>query len=150
MWTSDLAQRFTIDLDILEDDLPFTRRGWSFLNSDSNQLENGYDWMAAKGSIQRGKRRLLRVNGTWQLRAVRRWLEQATYFLERLLFAVHSMYGPVSRGTEITAIRFRKGALETVLRDVWYNQISQEHINRPITGRYRVETQTWDQRAISH
>ncbi|KAK5215408.1 hypothetical protein LTR96_011168 [Exophiala xenobiotica] len=78
MWTSDLAQRFIIDLDILEDDLPFPRRGWLFLNSDSNQLENGYDWMAVKGSIQRGKRRLLCVNGTWQLRAVRRWLKQAT------------------------------------------------------------------------
>ncbi|KAK5189319.1 hypothetical protein LTR47_011879 [Exophiala xenobiotica] len=110
MWTSDSAQRFTVDLDKLEDDLPFTRRGWSFLKRESNQLENGYDWIAAKASTQRGKRRLLRVNGTWQLRGVRRWLQHATYFLERLLFAVHSTYGPVSRGTEITAIRFRNGA----------------------------------------
>lgn len=111
MWTKDVSQRFTIDLDILEDDLPFTRRGWSFLKRESNHLENGYDWMAAKMSIQRGKRRLLRADGTWNLRAVRRWLQQATSFAQRGLFATHSSYGPVSRGTEITAIRFRNGAL---------------------------------------
>jgi hypothetical protein len=111
IWTKDASQRFTIDLDALKDDLPFTRRGWSFLKRESNHLGEGYDWMAAKMSVQRGQRRLLRADGTWKLRAVRRWLRQATYLDQRMLFAVHSSYGPVSRGTEITAIRFRNGAL---------------------------------------
>ena len=41
MWTTEISERFTVDLGTLDDDLPFTRRGWSFLKRKGNHLAGG-------------------------------------------------------------------------------------------------------------
>jgi superfamily II DNA helicase RecQ len=112
MWVRDESKRFSIDLDIIQDDQTFTLRGYSFLKQSSNGLEGGRQWMFRQMLRQRGKLRLRNKDKTWNLRNVRRYLVKWKEVLERLLFGVHSTYGSLARGTELTAIRFRNGALQ--------------------------------------
>jgi superfamily II DNA helicase RecQ len=112
MWVRDESQRFTIDLDLIQDDQTFTLRGYSFLKQSSNGLEGGRQWMFRQMLRQRGKFRLRGLDKTWKLRNVRRYLTKEQDFLELLAFAIHSSYGSVARGTELTAIRHRNGALQ--------------------------------------
>ena len=112
MWVRDDSKRFSIDLDLLQDDQTFTLRGYSFLKQKSNGLEGGRQWMFRQMLRQRGKLRLRGKNKTWKLRNVRRYLAKWKELLERVLFGVHSTYGSLARGTELTAIRHRNGALQ--------------------------------------
>ena len=112
MWIRDEAQRFTIDLDMIQDDLTFTLRGHSFVKGSKNGLADGRTYMIEQMLRQRGKYRLRTPDKKWKLRNVRRWLAACDDFLEHLLFAVHSTYGSLARGTELTAIRHRNGAMQ--------------------------------------
>ncbi|KEF50790.1 uncharacterized protein A1O9_13158 [Exophiala aquamarina CBS 119918] len=112
MWVRDDSKRFSIDLDIIQDDQTFTLRGYSFLKQSSNGLDGGRQWMFRQMLRQRGKLRLRSKDRTWKLRNVRRYLVKWKEVLERLLFGVHSSYGSLARGTELTAIRFRNGSLQ--------------------------------------
>ncbi|KAK4967534.1 hypothetical protein LTR66_011943 [Elasticomyces elasticus] len=65
-----LGERFVIPLDDIEDDVTFTKRGYSFVSRPSSGLSAGLDWMVGKlAKSVEGQR--LRVNRRWQPRAVR-------------------------------------------------------------------------------
>lgn len=112
MWVRDESQRFRVDLDLIQDDQTFTLRGYSFIKQSSNGLEGGRPWMFRQMLRQRGKFRLRGRDQTWKLRNIRRYLAKELDFLELLAFCIHSTYGSVARGTELTAIRHRNGALQ--------------------------------------
>ncbi|KAK4980774.1 hypothetical protein LTR28_001461 [Elasticomyces elasticus] len=106
-----LGERFVIPLDDIEDDVTFTKRGYSFVSRAGNGLSAGLDWMVGKltKSVE-GQR--LRVNGRWQPRAVRQYIRRVNSFLELLLFLVHTTGGQPARGTEITTARHQNGFLQ--------------------------------------
>ena len=112
MWVTEQSQRFTVSLDNIEDDVVFTRRGYSFISRASNQLDDQGQWMRERMiRVLEGARRLY-INGRWRRGAVQRWLRRCDRFLELLLFCIHTTWGQPARGTEVTALRFRNGSLQ--------------------------------------
>ena len=106
------SKRFSIDLDLLQDDQTFTLRGYLFLKQKSNGLEGGRQWMFRQMLRQRGKLRLRGKDKTWKLHNVRRYLAKWKELLEQVLFGVHSTYSSLTQGTELIAICHRNGALQ--------------------------------------
>ncbi|KAK5020229.1 hypothetical protein LTR16_001602, partial [Cryomyces antarcticus] len=108
---AELGERFTVPLDDIEDDVTFTKRGYSFVSRPGNGLSAGLDWIVGKlaNSVEGQK---LRLNGRWQPRAVRQYIRRVDSFLELLLFLVHTTGGQPPRGTEITTARHRNGFLQ--------------------------------------
>jgi hypothetical protein len=44
-WVEHIRERFTINLKQVVDDVTFTKRGMSFIDSPGNDLSNGLRWM---------------------------------------------------------------------------------------------------------
>jgi superfamily II DNA helicase RecQ len=110
MWTG-AADRLVNLLDMIVDDVTFTRRGISFVSKSSNGLSRGLEWMIHRMQKSLSGRQM-RQNGQWNTRLVRQYLRRIETFLEMLLFSVHTTAGQPARGTEITSVRFRNGFLQ--------------------------------------
>ena len=111
MWVTKAEERFEVSLSSIQDDVTFTRRGWSFMTRQENGLQEGALWMRKK-MVQLEGRERLRVEGAWRPRAVRRYLQQCDRFLELLLFCIHTTWGQPARGTEVLSIRFQNGTFQ--------------------------------------
>jgi hypothetical protein len=101
-----------IDLAQVEDDVSFTKRGWSFIDCSGNRLSHGLGWMLARARDCEGGMQLQSPSGQWRVGKVRQYLRQVNRFLELLLGCVHIMSGQPGRGSEITTIRHRNGLLQ--------------------------------------
>lgn len=110
MWCG-WQERFEVPLDTLEDDVTFTKRGFSFTSKKSNKLDNGRGWMLAQATKTEGGRKL-RKDGEWQRYKVGQYLKTFDKFRELLLFLVHLTGGQPARGPEITSLRFKNGFLQ--------------------------------------
>ncbi|KAK5111071.1 hypothetical protein LTR85_012290 [Meristemomyces frigidus] len=105
------GERFTVPLDEIEDDVTFTKQGFSFVHRPENRLSQGSDWTIARlMAHEEGQK--LRTNGKWHHRQVRQYLRRIDAILELLLFLVHTTGGQPARGTEITTARHRNGFLQ--------------------------------------
>jgi hypothetical protein len=100
------TERFTIELDKVIDDVSSTKRGVSFVNSNSsNGLDGGLRLMLEWAV----KSELRSANKVWREPQVGRYLRRVDAFLELLLFLVHTTGGQPVRGTETMTIRHRNG-----------------------------------------
>jgi hypothetical protein len=111
-WVEHVRERFTINLKQVVDDVTFTKRGMSFVDSPGNNLSNGLRWMLKQADSTEGGRRLQRRDRQWNVKAVRQYLWQVDRFLEMLLCSVHITSGQPGRRSEITTIRHRNGTLQ--------------------------------------
>jgi superfamily II DNA helicase RecQ len=111
-WVEHVQERFTVDLGRVVDDVSFTKRGMSFVDSPGNKLSDGLRWMLKQADNTEGGRRLQRRDRQWDTKAVRRYLGQVDRFLEMLLCSVHVTSGQPGRGSEITTMRHRNGTLQ--------------------------------------
>lgn len=112
LWVPEKGDRFRTRLDLIRDDVTFTRRGMSFVTHGDNNLDKGLQWVLNR-MLQRREGRLMRDNaGEWDTRRVRQYLRQVRRFLELLLVAVHMTSGQPGRGTEVTTMRFRNSVLQ--------------------------------------
>ena len=102
-WVQSVADRFTVDLAKVEDDVSFTKRGMSFVNRAGSGLSQGLAWMLERARSREGVP-MQSADGQWRARRVRQYLRQVKVFLELLLGCVHIMLGQLGRGLEITTI----------------------------------------------
>ena len=110
LWQTD-SSRFALVVDQLEDDVTFTRRGFSFLDHTRNGLKDTRAWVLAQMEVH-GEGRKLRQGERWHRRRMRKYLRRVDHFRELLLLCVHWTGGQPARGTEITSIRFRNGYMQ--------------------------------------
>ena len=104
MWVDKKDDRWVMDLEAIQDDMSFKKRGWYF-GADCKLEEKGMEWMS--GQSREGRR--MKQKGKWQAILVRSYLAKVDRFQKLLLFCVHLMSGQPARGTEITSLRFRNG-----------------------------------------
>ena len=110
MWCGR-KERFNIQLDEVEDDVTFARRGFSFTSRPENKLDKGQDWMLEQMMrVEHGRK--LRRDGAWSRFRVKQYLKRIEKFRELLLFLVHLTGGQPARGPEITSLRFKNGFLQ--------------------------------------
>ena len=107
LWQGD-DDRFELPVDALEDDVTYTRSGYSFLNNARNGLEDTRAWILAHKEAHVDGRKLLK-GGRWQRRETRKYLRRVDNFRELLLLCVHWNGGQPARGKEITSVRFKNG-----------------------------------------
>jgi hypothetical protein len=113
LWTSVQAERFQIPLGIIQDDVTFSQRGYSFLSRPDNELAGSLEETITKMMAStEGCKLRNSENSAWQPRAVRRYIRQVEKFLELLLFLTHVTGGQPARGTEITSARYRNGYMQ--------------------------------------
>jgi superfamily II DNA helicase RecQ len=112
LWVDVVADRFTIDLGKIVDDVTFTTRGESFVTNPANRLSNRLAWMLRQARSKKGGMQLQTVDGRWRSRKVRQYLQQVDRFRELLLGCVHIEQGQPGRGSEILPIRHRNGLLQ--------------------------------------
>ncbi|KAF9729764.1 hypothetical protein PMIN01_12628 [Paraphaeosphaeria minitans] len=112
LWVRSPGQRFPIRLDLIQDDVACTRRGMSFVTHGNNGLENGLRWMLERMMQDEQGRKLRSGDGTWNVARVKLYLRSVKRFKELELANLHIDEGMPGRGTEITSMRFRNGALQ--------------------------------------
>jgi len=113
MWMGQKKERFDIDLDIIQDDLSFAKRGASWVTNEANGLTDKRRWMMDR-MLKAPKSKQLRdqAKETWRMTKVREYAQLRKRFLELLLALFHMAPGPPARGEEIAPIRFRNGFLQ--------------------------------------
>lgn len=136
LWQVD-SERFEIPVDALEDDVTFTRRGYSFLNNAHNGLEDTRAWMLAQMEAHVEGRKLLR-RGRWQRRETRKYLRRVDHFRELLLLCVHWTGGQPARGTEITSVRYKNGYMQD-------RNVFAVHGHMAVVTRYHKSASQYDQ-----
>jgi superfamily II DNA or RNA helicase len=136
LWQVD-AERFELPVDELEDDVTYTRRGYSFLNNTRNGLEDTRAWMLAQMEAHVDGRKLLRGK-RWQRREARKYLRRVDRFRELLLLCVHWTGGQPARGTEITSVRFRNGYMQD-------RNVFAIHGHMAVVTRYHKSASQYDQ-----
>lgn len=109
LWTED-ANRFEMDINALEDDMSFRKRGSYFVTNRQNRLMSSWEdktvtWMLAS---RRG-RKMRQEDGSWHTRRVREYLREVDKFRELLLFCMHVTGGQPARGPEILSLRYKNG-----------------------------------------
>ena len=112
LWVRASSQRFPIRLDLIRDDIACTQRGMSFVTRGDNGLDHGLRWMLEQMMRDKQGRKLRSEDGAWNLGRVKRYLRTIKRFKELELANVHIEQGQPGRGTEITTMRFRNGALQ--------------------------------------
>ncbi|KAF4546948.1 Orsellinic acid-like protein [Elsinoe fawcettii] len=113
MWEdAGSSSRFEVPLEDIEDDVTFSKRGYSFVDNKTNGLTDGRTWMLEKMLKSVRGRSLWRKDYTWDIRRVKGYLQAVETFLRSLLFAVHVSGGQPARGPEITSLRFKNGFLQ--------------------------------------
>lgn len=78
----------------------------------NNGLENGLRWMLTRLMQAAAGQKLRSADGVWDRTEVKRYLRCGKRFKEVLLVANHIMAGEPGRGTVITTLRHRNGALQ--------------------------------------
>jgi hypothetical protein len=136
LWQVD-AERFELPVDELEDDVTYTRRGYSFLKNACNGLEDTRAWTLAQMEAHVDGKKLLR-EGRWQRRKTRKYLRRVDHFRELLLLCVHWTGGQPARGTEITSVRFRNGYMQD-------RNIFAIHGHMAVVTRYHKSASQYDQ-----
>jgi hypothetical protein len=111
-WVDMVADRFTIDLAQISDDVTFTTRGESFVTNPANRLSNGLAWMLRQARSEEGGMQLQTADGRWRGRSVRQYLRWVDRFRELLVGCVHIEQGQPGRGSEILTIRHRNELLQ--------------------------------------
>jgi len=111
-WVDCRADRFTVDLAQIQDDVTFTTRGRSFVTTPGNRLSGGLAWMLTRARSTESGMRLQTSDGQWRSRKVREYLRQLDRFLELMLGCVHIESGQPARGSEIITMRHRNGLLQ--------------------------------------
>ncbi|KAI1668018.1 hypothetical protein L13192_07154 [Pyrenophora tritici-repentis] len=111
-WVDKAEDRLSIDLAQIQDDVTFTRRGMSFVDTTSKDLSQRLEWMLIRARRGDASTRLQARDGRWRSKKVRQYLLQIDRFLETLLCCVHITSGQPGRGSEITTIRHRNGLLQ--------------------------------------
>jgi hypothetical protein len=111
LWTEG-SNRFEMDLDALEDDMTFRKRGSYFVTNGQNRLGSTWEkktltWMLAS---RRGRK--MQKDGTWHFRRVREYLRELDKFRLLLLFCVHITSGQPARGPEVLSLRYKNGYLQ--------------------------------------
>jgi hypothetical protein len=53
-WAEHIQERFTVNLKQIVDDVTFTKRGMSFVNSPAYKLLNGLKWMLKQADSTEG------------------------------------------------------------------------------------------------
>jgi hypothetical protein len=109
LWT-DGTDRFKMDINALEDDMSFRKRGSYFVTNRQNRLMSSWEdktvmWMLAS---RRG-RKMRREDGSWHTRRVKEYLREVDKFRELLLFCMHVTGGQPARGPEILSLRYKNG-----------------------------------------
>ena len=111
-WVDKAEDRLSIDLAQIQDDVTFTRRGMSFVDTTSNDLSRRLKWILTRARSGEASMQLQSADGRWRSKKVRQYLLQVDRFLETLLCCVHITSGQPGRGSEITTIRHRNGLLQ--------------------------------------
>jgi superfamily II DNA helicase RecQ len=113
MWVKDEQDRWTVPLDKIEDDITFTKRGWSFMSRKENGLdaETCIQWMMDQAARLEGSDQLMDKNG-WRKRAVRRYLKLDEEFQELLAIVCHLTEGMLARVKEFLIIRAENGTTQ--------------------------------------
>ncbi|RYO53227.1 hypothetical protein AA0116_g10114 [Alternaria tenuissima] len=111
-WVNCIADRFTVDLAQIQDDVTFTTRGRSFVTAPGNRLSDGLAWMLKRARSTESGMRLQTSDGRWRSNKVREYLRQVDRFLALLLGCVHMESGQPARGSEIITMRHRNGLLQ--------------------------------------
>jgi hypothetical protein len=111
-WVDCVADRFTVDLAQIQDDVTFTTRGRSFVTTPGNRLSDGLAWMLKRARGTESGMRLQTSDGRWRSNKVREYLRQVDRFLALLLGCVHMESGQPARGSEIVTMRHRNGLLQ--------------------------------------
>ncbi|KAL6169706.1 hypothetical protein ACJQWK_04709 [Exserohilum turcicum] len=104
-WVDNTAERFSIDLTKIQDDITFTTWGKSFVTTAGNNLLDGLEWLLTRASSTEGGIRLQTSDGRWRIKKVHEYLRQMDRFLELLLGCVHIESGQPARGSEIVTMR---------------------------------------------
>jgi hypothetical protein len=109
LWTEG-ADRFEMDINALEDDMSFRKRGSYFVTNRQNRLMSSWEdktvtWMLAS---RRGSK-MRQEDGSWQTRRVKEYLREIDKFRELLLFCMHVTGGQPARGPEILSLRYKNG-----------------------------------------
>ncbi|KAL6164428.1 hypothetical protein ACJQWK_09163 [Exserohilum turcicum] len=138
-WVDNTAERFSIDLTKIQDDITFTTQGKSFVTTAGNNLLDGLEWLLTRASSTEGGMRLQTSDGRWRIKKVHEYLRQMDRFLELLLGCVHIESGQPARGSEIVTMRHCNGLLQdrnifiidgTVMTVVRYHK-SQSQWDKP-------------------
>jgi hypothetical protein len=111
-WVDRVQDWFTIKLEQVVDNVTFTKRGMSFVESPGNRLAGGLRWMLTQAATTQGRQQLQRGDRQWDVKAMRQYMQQVDCFLEMLLCSVHVTSAQPGRGTEITIIQHRNRALQ--------------------------------------
>lgn len=113
MWVKDEQDRWTVPLDKVEDDITFTKRGWSFMSRKENGMdaETCMQWMMNQAARLEGSDRLMSEDG-WRKRAVRRYLRTDQEFQELLAMICHLTEGMLARVKEFLIIRAENGTTQ--------------------------------------
>jgi hypothetical protein len=111
-WVDRAEDRLSIDLASIQDDVTFTRRGMSFVDTTGNHLLRRLKWILTRARSGEAGIQLQTRDGRWRSKKVRQYLLQVDRFLETLLCCVHMTSGQPGRGSEITTIRHRNGLLQ--------------------------------------
>ena len=136
LWQVD-SERFELAVDALEDDVTYTRRGYSFLNNTRNGLEDTRVWILRQMEAHVDGKKLLR-EGRWQRRETRKYLRRVDHFRELLLLCVHWTGGQPARGTEITSVRFKNGYMQD-------RNVFAIHGHMTVVTRYHKSASQYDQ-----
>ena len=109
LWT-DGTDRFEMDINALEDEMSFRRRGSYYVTNRQNRLMSSWEdktvtWILAS---RRG-RKMRQEDGSWHTRRVKEYLREVDKFQELLLFCMHVTGGQPARGLEILSLRYRNG-----------------------------------------
>ncbi|KAL6161913.1 hypothetical protein ACJQWK_11994 [Exserohilum turcicum] len=138
-WVDNTAERFSIDLTKIQDDITFTTWGKSFVTTAGNNLLDSLEWLLTRASSTEGGMRLQTLDGRWRIKKVHEYLRQMDRFLELLLGCVHIESGQPARGLEIVTMRHCNGLLQdrnifiidgTVMTVVRYHK-SQSQWDKP-------------------
>jgi hypothetical protein len=136
LWQVD-TERFELPVDGLEDDVTYTRRGYSFLNNTRNGLADTRAWILGQMEAHVDGKKLLR-EGRWQRRETRKYLRRVDHFRELLLLCVHWTGGQPARGTEITSVRFKNGYMQD-------RNVFAIHGHMTVVTRYHKSASQYDQ-----
>jgi hypothetical protein len=112
MWVSKKKERFEIDLDKIQDDLSFAKRGASWVTNEVNGLKDKRQWMIRRMlRAPKDKQLLDKEKKTWRMTKVREYMQLVKRLRELMLGLGHTGVGPPGRGEEVAPIRFRNGLL---------------------------------------
>lgn len=111
MWTADPADRLSLDLYELTDDITFRRRDSYFVDNKRNGLASKWEDVTMDRLLMSRNGKKMHRGGKWHTRLAREYLREVDKFRKLLLFCVHVTGGQPARGSEILSLRFKNGCV---------------------------------------